>query len=254
MSDQWNKAIPVAGAHGVGDDLADLDGLMRINNEAQDRMFFTYRRGARLYYASAATLYVGVGAVACANSGGTVVRYRRNTSVETVPFTADNPAASTNGLDTSSEGASKWYYAYAVADKDETGFSISLSLSASAPTGCTYYQLLGKFYNNSSSNIDSHSILNEDAMTDFKPYFGSWVSKTVTTIYQAVTDGLVVAGVTAGQLDGLTDSNASPSTVRAQTDGAGVVSIMFPVKKDDYWKVDQTGGSLFFLYWMPLQF
>lgn len=97
----------------------------------------------------------------------------------------------------------------------------------------------------------------------------SWTSKSAATVYQAASDGLVIASFTADEvgaqsinIDGYTDSSNPPTTIRI-TDGAsdsgGVprnyrASITFPVRKGDYWKVswDSGGGGTFRLYWIPL--
>lgn len=95
--------------------------------------------------------------------------------------------------------------------------------------------------------------------TEIKP-LGSWASKSANTAYEATTDGLVVAGGVASggsSVDaiGYSDTNSSPTTVRAQTtvyDAAVTTraSICFPVKKGDYWKVNADCSS--FVYWIPL--
>jgi hypothetical protein len=92
---------------------------------------------------------------------------------------------------------------------------------------------------------------------------GTWASKTVTTIYQAATDGFVLVYGTAsnnGYINILTDSNATPSTTRARsgasTESGGPAytwSLMCPVKNNDYYNVTVSGnGSTTAIYWIPL--
>lgn len=85
-----------------------------------------------------------------------------------------------------------------------------------------------------------------------------WVAKTVGTIYQAASDGFVVAygGFTvAGQLSGITDNSATPTTT--VTAGSSLsseyISITFPVKKGDYYKVSASSTlSASGMNWVPL--
>ena len=145
-ADQWAVSSP-AGT----DNASDLDTLIGVNNAALDRLAYTYRQGCKIAYASASTLTVDTGALALPNSAGTVVRWRRNTSVTTISF---------SNIDTGAEAASTTYYIYGLADTDATTFTVKISTSSSAPTGATYYRRLGYFYNDASSNITQ--IVNDD--------------------------------------------------------------------------------------------
>jgi len=91
--------------------------------------------------------------------------------------------------------------------------------------------------------------------------FGSWVAKSVDTVYEAATDGFVTAycaGVDANdKVYGKTDSSTPPTTIviadKANSTGAsGPLGICFPVKKGDYWKVSQSGGSSWTIKWLPI--
>jgi len=93
--------------------------------------------------------------------------------------------------------------------------------------------------------------------------FGTWTSKTIGTTYQADTDGFVTAWSVSsrGDIDiqGITDSNATPTTVRIrhyanyEGSGTGHACIMFPVKKDDYYKATVSGDvSTGTMFWLPL--
>ena len=84
---------------------------------------------------------------------------------------------------------------------------------------------------------------------------GSWTAKSSNTVYQAATDGLVVfADETTGGTGvkwGLSDSNNPPTTRRAccGMDSSTYTSGCFPVKKNDYYKID---GSVYWVYFIPL--
>lgn len=85
---------------------------------------------------------------------------------------------------------------------------------------------------------------------------GSWESKTDNTAYLAATDGFVVASRSSnGWIYGYTDSNASPSTLRAMSKTHTVYdsygSITFPVRAGDYWK---TSGADALLFWIPISY
>jgi len=78
----------------------------------------------------------------------------------------------------------------------------------------------------------------------------AWASKTIDTVYQASTDGFVVATYqvagTLGGLLGYTDSSNPPTTQRAantQYDATYNLNgaITFPVRSGDYWKVTTSG-------------
>ncbi len=142
-ADQWDKTkfadttlIP------------DAPGLMRVNNEAIDRILVDYQEGADVFYSSAIAVTVSPGSVACSNSGGTIRRLRTNTSTTSVGWA---------NIDAGAEEASTTYNVFAVADTDATTFTVMISKS-SAPTGATYYKKLGSFYNDASSNIDRAKI------------------------------------------------------------------------------------------------
>lgn len=91
----------------------------------------------------------------------------------------------------------------------------------------------------------------------------SWNTKSRDTVYQALSDGLVVVAVDnttlAGILTGLTDSSNPPTTQRGvagSTTAAAAStysSFTMPVKKGDYYKVVSSSGvPTFTIYWVPL--
>jgi hypothetical protein len=96
--------------------------------------------------------------------------------------------------------------------------------------------------------------------------FGDWDESSYGfgSTYQAPTDGIVIVQVTgtATTVRGYTDSNANPTTavgvLRVFDPGGSNVShvdtLVFPVKKDDYWKTDYNGTapSATDVLWIPL--
>jgi len=143
-ADQWDKTK-------FADDtlIPNAPGLMRVNNEAIDRLMQFHKIGADVAYNSASQVTVSLGSVACSNSGDTIRRLRTNTSSTTVTWA---------NIDTGAEAGSTTYYVYAVADTDAETFTIEISTSSSAPTGATYFLKLGSFFNDGSSNIDRKKI------------------------------------------------------------------------------------------------
>jgi len=88
--------------------------------------------------------------------------------------------------------------------------------------------------------------------------FGAWVSKSNNTVYQAATDGFVIAysGMNwTRDIMGYTDSSNPPTTMRIRSrlntyhSGTSIASITMPVKKNDYWKLT---GDATTIYWIPL--
>jgi hypothetical protein len=85
------------------------------------------------------------------------------------------------------------------------------------------------------------------------PGFGAWATKSNNTVYQATTDGFVIAFKNSGGnlMYGYTDGSNPPTTAIAaqQTDAWGdEASFTMPVRSGDYWKV--TGATN--VFWIPL--
>lgn len=74
---------------------------------------------------------------------------------------------------------------------------------------------------------------------------GSWTSKTPETIYQASTDLFIATtnGTTNGNVEILTDSNSSPSTIRQYINSTYSGSMACVVKKNDYYQVHVVNGG-----------
>lgn len=100
--------------------------------------------------------------------------------------------------------------------------------------------------------------------TDITGILGTWDlgTKSKDTNYQAATDVFVIVywtppNTSLHTVTGITDSGATPSQVvaKATTDGQTLafVHMMFPVKKDDYWKVaDVTTGATVTINVIPI--
>ena len=238
-ADEWSKDEPL-GTRNV----SDLDYYLGINNEAVDRMTANYRKGAKITYASASTITVGIGEIMCSNAAGTLRKMRKNTAATTVAWT---------DIDTGAEANSTDYYLYSICDTDAETFTVIISANSSTPQGGqTYYKRLGSFYNDGSGDIlNDETIVNDDDYYGLQ--LGDWVSKTIGTSYLASTDGFVTAfidlpssGGSAGGIIGYTDASNPPTTARAKgyvTQNLEDSSVSFPVKKGDYYKVSQSGGS-----------
>ena len=135
------------------DNLSLIDNKILANNNALVRLLAHYRRGCEVVYLSSSTLTVAAGEVCCANSDGTTLRMRANTSSVSVGW---------SDIDTGSEANSTNYFIYAVGDADTTTFTIKISTNSSNPSGITYFKKLASFYNNSSSEIERIDNLEED--------------------------------------------------------------------------------------------
>lgn len=167
-SDEWLKSRPAA-----TDAKIDYPAAVVANNEAVDRLLSQYPRGITLSYSSATTLVASTGGIVCSNSTGTVRKMRNNTATTNITF---------SNIDAGSEGASTTYYVYANCDADATTATFKISASSAAPTGVTYYRKIGSFLNDSSSNIDRSSILNDNEIgLDY--YDSGWFAISSSTEY-----------------------------------------------------------------------
>jgi hypothetical protein len=241
--DEWSKADP-QGSRGA----SDIDAYVAANNSALDRLNYDHIQGCVLSYASASTLTVEAGSLSLPNAGGTTVRYRRNPTSTTVAWTE---------LDTGVEAISQTYYIYGVADTDATTFTVKISTNSSAPTSATYYRRLGSFYNDASGDITQ--VTNDSNYYEF----GSWTTKSYNVVYQASADGYAIATPAYASVNGGTDyiygysDTSNPPTtergrVRTTSDTTDIQgTIIFPVKKGNYWTVTKTGTRNYpTVYWI----
>lgn len=91
---------------------------------------------------------------------------------------------------------------------------------------------------------------------------GDWVDKSASYgAQQAATDGFVLAYTADTEdgftINGYTDAAADPTTLVAHSKvrpygTTGSANIMFPVKKNNYWKVVLTNVNIGKVYWIPL--
>lgn len=227
-ADIWAKIEPAGSRYA-----SDIDTYVTTNNESLDRIMTNFRDNCVIYYVSDASIGVKSGSVVCSNTAGSLRRFRTNTSA-----TSNSPALS----------ASTKYYVYAIADADATTFTLEVVTNASIPTAGTYYKRLGSFYTDSDSDI-----LNDNTLVNDNNYyalrFGDWTNKSNNTVYQASTDGYVLAIGGSSTINGYTDSNADPTGTLIATNSGGT-GFMFPVKKLDYWKVVNADTSV---SWLPLE-
>lgn len=191
---------------------------------------------------------IGSGSITCSNSDGSIRKMRRNTAGTTTSF---------SDLDTGAEGSSTTYYVYLNCDASTTTATIKISASSTSPSGITYYKRLGYFLNDSSSNITD--IHNDNQYAES----GTWASKSANVVYQALTDGIVVAqgsGSTnaPASFTITSDSSSSPSTVRAQTSTTSSTTqinttLTIPVKRGDYYEVNTSGAQVISgVYFLPI--
>jgi len=179
---QWRNGAGENSILGT-ESISDIDTASYQNVIAPlDNLFGAYRQDALIIYASASTLTVSAGAVVCSNSAGTIRLIARNTTATTVSWT---------DIDTGTEAVSTTYYVYAdMSAVADTTFGVVLSTSSTTPTGVTYYQRLGSFYNDASGNITN--IKNDNFSVD--SYDSGWFAVTTNTAYTK-THGLGTANV-----------------------------------------------------------
>lgn len=180
-ADQWLKDTPI-GTESSG----TIDDLMRVNQEAQDRLLNGYKRGLGVNYATASTLTVLPGEISIPNAAVSVVKYRETTT--------DTPITWAD-IDTGAEATSTQYYLYVTADTDITGMVFKISTSASLPSGSTYYRLIASFYNDSSGNITNVISYRPDYGTDYLDVVKGWINFNGTGTI-AINDQYNVSSIT----------------------------------------------------------
>lgn len=110
--------------------------------------------------------------------------------------------------------------------------------------------------NTPDANLDIHGTVQA---------FGAYEEKAFDTLYQATTDGFVVAycytsvtGHNWAQLKGFTDASSTPTTLIAYDfqynyDMPAGAGISMPIRKGDYWEVERLGGDVMNrVSWIPL--
>lgn len=223
---QWNVLLPNA-----GDNKSAWPAAVQAQWSIMDTLLSNYKRGLGLNYVSSSTLSVSVGETVASNVGGTIRLFLQNNSV--VNVTATN-------LDTgSSFSAATQYYVYCgTSTATDSACTYYISLSNSAPTGVTYYALIGSFLTDGSANI-------ANIQTKGRVGLGTVTNQTAGTIYQAPTDGFVY--VSGAINDGFTnlysDGTSSPSKLvgrfgSSNSTGAGTIS--YPIKAGQYYQLTNT--------------
>ncbi len=202
-----------------------------------------------LTYTSSSTLTVSAGSVVVSNSAGTI-RLMLQDSAATVISSAN--------LDSGAFASGTTYYVYATAATNAaTASTYFISTSNTAPSGQTYYYKIGSFIMDGSTHITTIANAYNDT------HMGTWTSKTSGTIYQALTDGIVISYISGYIGNGETfsvvsDSSSAPSTVRCSattpsSTTAFSTSCNVPVRRGDYYQVTENaaGGSAV-VYFMPI--
>lgn len=241
----WIKSIPA-----TGESPTAISADVIQNNTAVDSMLSNYRQGAAMTLYSSSQINVSAGGIMVSNTGGSIRLMLANTS--TVNVTSAN-------IDTGSVTPSATYYVYAYgASTTATTFGIIFSTSATTPTGVTYFQRIGTFQTDSSSNF--FAITNDN---NYYPNsgFGTWsnVSSAYTNVL-ATTDGFVLASISnsgAASLSIFTDNSNPPTTLRIHSTSIynaseSAPSATCPVKKGDRWSVTADWGGTLLVFWIPL--
>jgi len=87
--------------------------------------------------------------------------------------------------------------------------------------------------------------------------FGAWEDKNAGVVYQAPSDGFVIAIAQGANvlIEGLTDSNNPPTTRRVWENAVNQApeSVTMPVKKGNYWRINFSAATTYSrVSWLPL--
>lgn len=148
---------------------------------------------------------------------------------ETDPIYSASPASGIENID-----ITNWDNAYSWGDHSTAGYATVSQLGAEATT----------------------RIAADAALQSQIPKLGTWQSKNPNTVYQAATDGFVVAlSFTADNVNlrGYTDSSNPPTTLRIQQTGTSwdTAGFTMPVRKGDYWEIKLFEIQYYTVYWIP---
>jgi hypothetical protein len=173
-------------------------------------------------YAGAATVDIDADAVVLFDSGGLSKRFAALNATLAVT------AAGANGLDTGSEGSSRWYHIWAIGKTDGTLDGL-LSESASAPTlpsGYTYKGYLGAVYNDASSNFVDFIQSGDLAGTRRDLTTNQVLASGTQTSYTAISLAAAVPPTaTAVCMEGGITTSTNSGFVSFAADGSGTTSI-----------------------------
>lgn len=240
----WNKSLPQN-----GDNITSWPTVVTAQWSILDTLLSNYDRGENLLYKNATTLTVAAGEITVSNSGSSLRLFLQDTG---------NTDITSANLDTgASFSPSTTYYVYsATSSTTASSSTYYISLISSAPTGPTYYSKLGNFTTDGSGNI-------ANVKTSDMIGFGTVTTQSISTIYQATTDGFVYVSGNSGSggnsIDLFSDGSASPST-RVGRITSGTVNfpvqatICFPIKAGQYYQLTQGSGTSLSIYqFTPLQ-
>lgn len=156
-----------------GDEITALEtflgamGVTQAHTESLKNLLLDYRKYCTVKADTVAQIKVGVGKIAIPDASDNV-KWKRNTSEVTVTW-AD--------IDTGAEESSKRYYVHAVGDASGTTFTVIISLSSTAPTGITFFHLIGSFYNDSGGDITD--VMDTDLLIGKTPgEITAWITTT----------------------------------------------------------------------------
>jgi len=183
----------------------------------------------------------------------------------------DITASGLGGLDTGSEASSTWYQVFAVEDSSNPGqFGVVISASnpETCPTGFNAFKYLGRFYNDSSSDIrkffylgcehhttnDGASASPTEVLNTTSPTLGAWTALTITSCapssgYDALlVDGFNLGG--SGKYASLFVEEATPSWTPADDASNGGRALLFNQSIESLhnsrW-VPATGGLVYYV-------
>lgn len=216
-------------------------------------------------YVSATTVDIDADAVLLFDSSGNAKRFA------SLNETLDITASGANGLDTGSEGSSRWYHLWAIGKEDGTldGLLSESSTAPTPPSGYDFKGYLGAVYNNSSSNFDKFAQRGNRFSVPYVQVLNNGTSASFATISLSAflpptaTHAVLQPGV--GTSSGtayvsLTVSSGGSGTTpdtdqcffaaTAGTDKAfspGMVQLMTTAQQISYWVTGTNGRATIFL-------
>lgn len=237
------SAVKIVG--GVAGDLVTFDGtgLSNIAAVAAGKVLISQGTGAppaygnittcpagayrnlKLTRASASTVTITADEIFVQDSSGYAFRKA------SLNVTVDITASGANGLDTGSEGSSRWYYIWVIRKSADGTTACLLSESSSAPTMPSGYDqkaLISAVYNDGSSNFIP--FIQEGTDYNYTPHreiytgnlgMGSWTSKDMAPFVPSALSTRPVIGLMGGSANysavsnintaGLTTNVSSPN-------------------------------------------
>ena len=204
-----------------------------------------YRKGCRLSYVDSNTIQVDTGSIMIAG------KMRKNTTTATVNW------ASTGGNGIAETSATS-YCLWAYASGPTSTFEVAINQTSASMTGCANARMIGKLYNGTGNAIE------QVWDGEVGKVFGVWQTLSRSTVYQAETDGFVLAYALATGSDNFifrcNSDNVNPPTiirsrvylVAGSIDDTDTYSIITPVKKFDYWEVTAAGHGTSTVFWVPI--